>query len=314
MKTSNEMQEFNEEQSQIIFNVLEATGLNWTVKKHPLFWGNDDYGSEKVDDNFVTVRSDNEKQLGVVGNQYHVLQNHEAVETIYKAGAEVFDKDLHIDHPWNNAETLGNYGNIAGGSLKDGKAIFVQLELPTVHIGRSDVNRFLTTTNHHNGQKALGFGTTNQVVCCANTFAIAHKELSKIRHTASMQERVDEAVQALRRVLQFETKQMEIFEKASTIQFENKHIRLVMEGLFGGAEALDNPKASTKMKNNVEAFATDLQTSIEEQGETLWTLFNAVTRYTNHTSRAKDKEYSLLFGADARHNQKAFNVISELIA
>jgi len=313
MKSLNEINEINDETNEIIFNVLEATGLNWTVNKKPIFWGTEEYGSELIKDNFAVVRSDNEGQLGIVGNQYQVLQNHEAVETIYKAGAEVFNKDLNIEHPWNNAETLGNYGNIAGGSLRGGEAIFVQLELPTEHIGKSDIKRFLTTTNHHNGQKALGFGTTNQVVCCANTFAIAHAELSKIRHTASMQERVNDAIIALRRVLQFETHQMEVFEKASKIPFENAHIRLVMEGLFGGAKALDNPNASTKLKNQVLEFGNDLNTSIEEQGETLWTLFNAVTRYTNHTSRAKDKEYSLLFGNDAKNNQKAFNLIESLV-
>lgn len=305
--------ELNEETNEIIFNVLQATGLNWKVQKKPLFWGTDDYGSELVTDNYVQVRSDNEAQLGLVGKQYTTLQNHEAVEMLYRAGGEVFDKDLNVEHPWNNAETLGNYGNIAGGSLKGGQAIFVQLELPTEHIGKSDIKRYLTTTNHHNGQKALGFGTTNQVVCCANTFAIAHKELSKIRHTASMQERVDESIKALRRVLQFETHQMEVFEKASTVRFDNVHIRQVMEGLFG-AKNLDNPEASTRMKNNVTQFAQDLNTSIEEQGETLWTLFNAVTRYTNYSSSAKDKDYSLLFGADAKHNQNAFNLVESWVS
>ena len=313
MKSLNEINEVNDETNEIIFNVLEATGLNWTVEKKPMFWGTADYGNELIKDNFAAIRSDNDAQLGIIGNQYTVLQNHEAVETIYKAGAEVFNKDLNIEHPWNNAETLGNYGNIAGGSLKGGEAIFVQLELPTEYIGKSDVKRFLTAANHHNGQKALGFGSSNQVICCANTFAIALAEVSKIRHTASMQERVNEAVNALRRVLQFETHQIDVFQKAANVQFDNNHIRLVMEGLFGGAAALDNPKASTKLQNNVKAFADDLNTSIEEQGETLWTLFNAVTRYTNHTSRAKDKEYSLLFGNDARSNQKAFNLIESLV-
>lgn len=309
---TNQIIENAEETNEIIFNVLEATGLNWKVDKKPLFWGTSDYGMNLVNDNFVAIRSDNEAQLGLIGKQYQVLQNHEAVETIYKAGAEVFNKDLNIKHPWNNSDTLGNYGNIAGGSLKGGQAIFVQLELPTEHIGKSDIKRYLTTTNHHNGQKALGFGTTNQVVCCANTFAIAHAELSKIRHTSSMQERVDEAIISLRKVLQFETRQMEVFEKASTIAFDNHHIKLVMSGLFG-AKALDNTNPSPILKKNVTAFAEDLNTSINEQGETLWTLFNAVTRYTNHTSKVKDKDYSLLFGSDAKKNQDAFNLIESLV-
>jgi phage/plasmid-like protein (TIGR03299 family) len=302
----------NLSREEVIFNVLEATGLNWKVAKKPLFFGNDDYGTEKVDDTFACVRSDNEAVLGVVGKQYTHLQNAEAVATVYDAGAEVFNKDLSIEHPWNNAETLGNFGNIAGGSLKGGKAIFIQLELPSVYIGKSDVNRFISVTNHHDGNKSLGFGTANQVVCCENTFAIAHKELSKIKHTATMQERVDEAVIALRRMLEFEEKQIDIFQRASTMAYDKKHIRQVMDLVFG-KDKLDDPKPSGRMKNLVESFAGDLNTSIDEQGETLWTLFNAVTRYTNHTSGAKDKDYSLLFGNDARVNQKAYNWLEDLV-
>ena len=301
------------ERSEVIFEVLQATGLNWTVAKQPtLFKGNEGQLVE-IPDSFVTVRNDNQKPLGNVGNQYTVLQNHETVEMVYDAGSEVFNKDFEINHPWNNAETLGNVGNLAGGSLKGGRAIFVQLELPSSHIGKSGINRFLTITNHHDGNKALGFGTANQVICCANTFAIAHAELSKIRHTVSMNERVQEAIKSLRRVLQLESEQMNIFERAAKTPFTNNHLEQVMGTLFG-ADKIKDPNASTKLKNQVKDFAGDFETSIVEQGETLWAVFNAVTRYTNHTRSVKDKDYSLLFGLDAQLNQKAYKLLETWVS
>ena len=300
------------ERNEIIFEVLEATGLNWTVHKKPLFFNDEGGGTIDVPDTFATVRNDTSKVVGVVGKQYSVMQNSELVETVYDAGEKVFTQDLKIQHPWNNAETLGTFGNIAGGSLKEGSAVFVQMQLPEVHIGRSGMKRYITATNRHDGNASLGFGTANQVICCANTFAIANREIPKFRHTQSLQERVDGAVKAIKRILSNEEKELEIFHEASKIPFSNKHLEEVMGMLFG-KDKIHDPNASTRLKNQVKDFAGDVETSIVEQGETLWALFNAVTRYTNHTRQVKDKDYSLLFGTDAKINNNAFKLLSDWV-
>jgi hypothetical protein len=56
-------------------------------------------------------------------------------------------------------------------------------------------------------------------------------------------------------------------------------------------------------------LAKDIQTSIEEQGETLWALFNGVTRYTNHTTNSKDKDFGLMFGTEAKTNERAYKTM-----
>jgi len=292
------------EKNEIIFEVLQATGLNWTARKEQV----STQSGLILPDVYAVIRSDNQGYIGNVGERYQFLQNHELVEIAYESGKEVFDASHSIKHPWNNSETLGSYGNIGGGSLKGGSRVFVQLELPELYIGKSGINRFITLTNSHDGSLSLGFGTSNQVICCANTFAIANRDVSKFRHTASMQERIDEAVQSLRKVLEFETKQMEVFHTASTRRFERKHIEEIVKAVFGKVN-LDGNDVSGRTKNNLSQFAADINTSVQEQGETLWALFNGVTRYTNHSTRSKDKDYSLMFGADADANQKAFETL-----
>jgi hypothetical protein len=290
---------------EIIFEVLQATGLNWSVQKHNLITE----GGIIVPDNYASVRSDNNAFLGIVGERYEHLQNSDMVSIAYDSGREVFNSDLNLKHPWNNSETLGSFGNMGGGSLRGGSRVFVQMELPTIKIGKSGVNRYITLTNSHDGSMALGFGTSNQVICCQNTFNIANKDVSKIRHTASMQQRIDEAVQSLRRVLEFEDKQMEVFETASTRQFDRKHIADIVQSVFGKSVETGKDEASTRLKNQMGAFANDINKSIDEQGETLWALFNAVTRYTNHTTKNKDKDYALMFGNEAQINQKAYETM-----
>ena len=291
--------------NEIIFEVLQSTGLNWNVNKETLTTES----GIVVPNKFATVRSDNSGVLGIVGDRYEILQNSDMAHTIYEAGAEVFDKDLNVSHPWNNAQTLGGFGNFGGGSLRSGEKVFLQLQLPEAYIGKSGVKRFITITNSHDGSSSLGFGTTNQVVCCENTFAMAHKTLSKIRHTASMQERVDESVDNIRKMLGFEEKQMEIFNEASNRSFDRQHIQDIVKAVFGKDINSKQKEIATRTQNQMLVLSNDISTSIDEQGETLWALFNGVTRYTNHSRVSRDKDYSLMFGADARINEQAYRTM-----
>jgi phage/plasmid-like protein (TIGR03299 family) len=290
---------------EIIFEVLQATGLNWTARKEQV----QTKSGLVLPDVYAVTRSDNNSYLGAVGDRYEFLQNHEMIEIAYESGREVFNSELKLNHPWNNAATLGSFGNMGGGSLRDGSRVFVQLELPELYIGRSSVNRFITLTNSHDGSSSLGFGTSNQVVCCQNTFNIANRDLSKFRHTASMQQRIDEAMQSLRRVLQFEDKQMEVFEIAANRTFEKKHIEDIVKSVFGKSLNDSKGDVSTRAKNQMMQLAGDISQSINEQGETLWALFNGVTRYTNHSTNTKDKDFSLMFGTDSAANQRAFETM-----
>lgn len=290
---------------EIIFEVLQATGLNWSVKKESLTTES----GLVIPDKVAAMRSDNGAFLGVVGDGYSHLQNAEMVSLVYDAGKEVFNSELELKHPWNNSETLGSYGNMGGGSLKGGTRVFTQLELPTLYIGKSNVNRFISCTNAHDGTLALGFGTSNQVICCKNTFAIANRDLAKIKHTSSMQQKIDEAIKSLRRVLDFEDRQMEVFEIASNRAFDKKHIQDIVLSVFGKSVDSKSDEVSTRMKNQMSDFSADISQSIDEQGETLWALFNGVTRYTNHTQKTKDKDFGLMFGKEAEINQRAYETM-----
>jgi hypothetical protein len=296
----------NLSREEVIFEVLQATGLNWSVRREKIVG---ETTGLVVPDKVRVFRSDNGSYLGCVGDGYTTLQNAEMVSLVYDAGKEVFNSELELKHPWNNSETLGSFGNLGGGSLKGGSRVFVQLQLPELHIGKSGVKRFISGTNGHDGTHGFGFGTSNQVICCANTFAIANRDLAKIKHTSSMQQKIDEAVKSLRRVLEFEEKQMEVFEIASNRAFDKKHIQDIVLSVFGKSVDTKTDDVSTRMKNQMSAFAADIDTSIQEQGETLWALFNSVTRYTNHTQKTKDKDFGLLFGDESKVNQRAYETM-----
>jgi len=291
--------------NEVIFEILEATGLNWSVAKEAIQTAS----GLVLPDNMAIVRQDTGQPLGIVGNRYETFQNSDLVRTVYDCGAEVFNPESGFSHPWNNAKTLGTFGNVGGGSLRNGERVFIQMELPELYVGKSNVKRYITTTNSHDGSLALGFGTTNQVICCQNTFNIANRELAKIRHTESMQFKIDEAVKSLRKVLTFENSQLEVFTEASGRSFERNHIEDIVKAVFNVNMNADAREISGRKKNQIAQLSRDINRSIDEQGETLWALFNGVTRYTNHSTGAKDKDYNLLFGNEAAINERAFNTM-----
>ena len=295
----------NLSREEVIFEVLQATGLNWSVRKEPLTTPS----GLVIPDKVAAIRSDNGAYLGSVGTDHQHWQNADMVSLIYDSAKEVFNSELELKHPWNNSETLGTFGNMGGGSLKGGSRVFVQVELPSLYIGKSDINRFVTGLQAHDGTLSIGLGTTNQVICCANTFAIANRDLAKIKHTSSMQQKIDEMMISLRKVLEFENNQMEVFEISSNRAFDKKHIQDIVKSVFGKSVDSKTEDISTRMKNQMSDFANDINQSIQEQGETLWALFNGVTRYTNHTQKAKDKDFGLLFGTEAAVNQRAYETM-----
>jgi prophage DNA circulation protein len=124
-----------------------------------------------------------------------------------------------------------------------------------------------------------------------------------------MQQKIDEMMKSLRKVLEFENNQMEVFNIASNKTFDKKHIQEIVFSVFGVKVDTKADDISTRMKNQMSDFSADISQSIDEQGETLWALFNGVTRYTNHTTKAKDKDYGLLFGTEAQTNQRAYETM-----
>ena len=291
--------------NEIVFETLEATGLNWTASKQELYTAK----GIVVPDKFAVERSDNNTILGVVGNRYEFLQNKEAAHMIVESANGSFNPQANFHHPWDNASSLGSFGNIGGGSIGDGSGIFLQLELPSKYIGKSDVLRYITLINKHDGSGSLGYFSTNQTVCCENTFAMANRFLSKFRHSASLQQRLDEAMRLFQQAMNYENSQLEVFENAANTRLEKNHIQDIVMSVFKVDVNKTRSDVSTRTQNNMKQFSNDIETSINEQGETLWALFNAVTRYTNHSTNRKDKTESLLFGTDAAISSRAYNTM-----
>ena len=253
--------------NQKTFDLLEQTGLNWTVNKKELFSG-DGFPTES----FGIFRNDTNKWLGTVGNKYAPMQNFELAETIIQA-----------------TENIGLVCK-KGGSLSGGGKIYLQAELEDEYIGKSGVKRMITAVNSHDGSTSIGFGSSSTVIVCQNTFYQAYRGLDKFRHTTSAKQKIEDAMFDLKKALELDKGLMESFKRMADVELKDSITERIIRKLFEVAPNTPKDNVSTRKLNQVTAFANSLEKEINLEGNTIWGLFNAVTRYTNHVAAPKDAE------------------------
>jgi len=271
------------------FDLLEQTGLNWTVTKEPLQTANG-----KPSQSFGIYKGD--KWLGTVGPQYKPFQNFELAETIIEA-----------------TEGIGLKAT-RGGSLSDESKVFLQAELPDEFIGKSGVKRWVTGLTSHDGSTSIGFGSANTVVVCQNTYYMAYKEVQKFRHTDTAKERVEKAMKELRRTMELDEKLMHNFKTMADIKLKDEIFAKVIEACFEADLNAKSEDVSTRKKNILSSVNDAIVTEIKLEGPTLWGLFNGITRYTNHVAtKPEKKDEYVMSGTGYKTNLTAFNTIMEWI-
>lgn len=252
---------------QKVFSLLEATGLNWSVNKEPLF-----SQDGKAANRFGMFRNDNNACLGVVGERYTVFQNSQLAETMVQASEGV---GINLEK---------------GGLLGGGGKVYLQAELQPEFIGKSSVKRYITALNSHDGSTSIGFGSSSTVVVCQNTFFRAYGEVTKIRHTVTAESRVKEAMEQLRNALTLDNKLMETFKRMADMEMKDELVERVIRKIFSvDPKQTQQEEISSRKKNQISEFAGAITKEIELEGKTVWGLFNAVTRYTNHHKAPKDE-------------------------
>ena len=252
------------------FDLLEASGLNWSVTKESL-----QTADGRKTNSFGIFRNDNQKWLGTVGNNYKPFQNSDLAMTIVSASKSI------------NIETN------SGGELGAGKKVYLQAQLPDEFIGKSAIKRYITALNSHDGTTAIAFGSSSTVVICQNTFFRAYGELEKFRHTSSAKERIENAIKNLRTTLNLDNAMFTNFKRMADMPLKDEAIERVIRKIFNTELSTEKTKISTRKENQIKSFAGALEKEIQLEGRTLWGLFNAVTRYTNHISAPTDKNERL---------------------
>ena len=249
--------------------MLELAHLdNWNVRLEPV-----SLPGRSHKEFFATVRTnpfDGEADvLGVVGERYKVLQN----EELFTFGDALLDGGR-----WETA-----------GSIKNGTVVFGSLALDRETNldpnGRGDkVNNYLLVHTSHDGSLAIQASVTPVRVVCQNTLNMAvgykgkgAKQSFRIRHTATLQGKV----QAAREALGLANKYLDEFDKIAAEmiakEISDQKFFEIVNAVYPKPD--DNAKgAMTKWENKIDVL-NDIYngpTCVNIKG-TAWGGYNAMT-------------------------------------
>lgn len=175
-------------------DAIRLAGLDWTVDQQPIYLEN----GTKIDDAYANVRSSDGKPLGIVGNKYKIVQNTEA----FAFTDALLGEGVRYE---------------TAGSLKEGKVIWLLAKMPeSVEILGDKVDPYLVFTNTHDGSGAVRVAATNVRVVCNNTLNAALRTAKRTwsaRHTGSITNKLDDAMETLQFAQRYIEATKETFEE-----------------------------------------------------------------------------------------------------
>ena len=276
---------------------------------------------------FAMMREDNWTHLGTGSEQYTIVQNREVVEICDAIVQDNPDMELSVE----------------AKVIDDGKKVQYRIRLKDVviqertNVPDNKIFRYITITNSHDGSSSMKFGIYHEVCVCSNGMYVEEMlKVATLKHTPSIEKRIKEATLKFQVVVQKELEMLESYKKMAKVDMNRTIVAEVVNKVFKpkqpvelkttatsmfkivggydekGVEVTDIPDGmSTKMYNTITKFlsADIIGKEIADQGNTLWGLLNAVTRYTNHhMSTTGDR--GVLVGEAKTKNEVAYKTIN----
>lgn len=283
------------QQTNRVQDVLNQTGLNWTVREESLTTES----GIIIPQQKAIVRDDTNTVLAVHGEGYYPYQNHQLIELLDKVSQQV-GLPIH-----------------KGGMFGDGKKVFIQLKSNDLKLGTDRVEGFITGVNSFDGSTSLAFGPSNITISCQNTFFAAFRNMdTKVRHTKNMVMRVDEICRGLERVIEEEAVMFEDIKQMADTKMTKENQEWVSRLLFNIEREVnlkDEKALSTVTRNKLSRFEIDLNGELKEKGDSLWGLFSGVTKYTTHSMTKGDNSENKMFGVYGQRERQIFKQLVELV-
>jgi len=247
-------------------DALRLSGLNWQVIQEDVFIKNDNYFTD-VPGYKLNIRSSDRRVLGLVSDQYRVVQNHEAFAfTDHLVGGDV------------RYETAG--------SLSSGRRVWLLARMPDQNILGDVTQVFLVFSNTHDGTGAVKVAVTPVRVICMNTLNLALRTAQRswsVRHTGDIAAKMHEA----QRTLGLSERYLVSFGKEAE-SLANKTLYLAeVEDLIEQLLPIPEDAGPVKERNVID-LRTGLLSRYTEAPDlgkfkdTAWGFVNAVSDFATH--------------------------------
>lgn len=278
---------------------IVQAGLNWQVRKTRIY---DEY-NRAVPGFFATMRSDNQKILGVVKSGYTPMQNIDAFG--------FFDTLESVK--FLQFETAGSIGN---GEIVWILARIKEASVFCIH-GDDSVIKYLLLSNSHDGNSSVSVKFTPIRVVCQNTLNLALEkgETTKLKHSMNIHSKLSDVNAAVSNILRLYSLADDSFKAMFNYKIKEKELRKYFSMIFpigdvkNGNQERKQKLNSTTQNNLFEIFESDNNRYLGIDG-TIWAAYNAITEYIDHPDEYKHGYNKLLkriwFGEGAIIKEKAY--------
>jgi len=283
-----------------------AAGLDWEVRKEPAPGARIVNEQRGLRDRYLIMRDKvgNEPEmvaLGMVGSGYEPLQNAEAFQFF-----EPFIK--------------GNYARFqTAGALGNGERIWVLAKLNRQIVIANDdiVDRFLLLSSSHDGTGAVSVRFTPIRVVCQNTLNFAMKGGSgaiSVRHTRNIARHLAMAqATELKQIVEKAFRDAEtLFGEMALMFLKSEHVDEILELLFPRTARQKQSKLEPERWGRIKHILEDPAVTPVKTKNTLWALYNAVTRDEDYRKSrealAEARLERVWFGSGHDLKIKAFSV------
>lgn len=243
---------------------IELAQLDWTVDKEPVY-----RKGIQVPNKFFTVRSSDDKILGIVGPDWQPLQNRDAF--------------TFADNLVDSGEALVE----TAGSLRGGRVVFVTMKFPQQLLvdGQDAHDMYLLLRMGHDGTMAIKAEVVTIRVVCMNTLVMASlsaKQRWSIIHTQKMEGRIAEAREALKLSWQYAEKFVKAGDQMVATKFSDDDLVRLLDDIIP-----NRPKKADHIENIVQL---SIDSPTNPYHGTAWGAFNAITEYYDHCRETRSIE------------------------
>ena len=280
--------------------ILKGNGLDFEISKLPLVAIDND-GNQLLTPYFGLVNSRTKEVINTCKSGYTISQNSDVIEMVL-TGMQKFGDELTVSK---------------AGSINGGRRVFVQLEVKGLRkIGKDTMKQFVTVIDSNDGSTGLSVGISNEQAHCTNQFFKFYKQgNSRFRHTATINQKIQEIPSLIERALAENLKEVKTYERfISTPLTKNLADKMVKE-VLGYDKVLtsleDFAKMTSRSTEMMELLYSNIHTEIDYYGKNVMALMQGVTRYTTHhqsvPKRVNGKDETLIVGSGYKKAIKAYD-------
>lgn len=290
---------------------IKAAGMDWTIRRTPVMYHSDRAKTVLVedDDQRVLFRSDNGYRLGIVSDNYEIVQPFEVLE---------FFRDLVAGH---------NYSIHTAGTLFGGRRFWALAKMAEATVGKlrkagmDKVGGYLLFYTGADGSVASEIRETTVRVVCNNTVQMAlgetGHEVIRVTHrnrfnTNKIHHQLDDARNHFMSWIDAANQLASV--KISSAAAEDFVMRLLrpesaLEEVEDDATAQRKPRGFDTI---MDLFGgAGMGSDMPSARDTAWGAVNAVSEYIDHHATSKTPSHALdrsLFGSGAKLKMDAFEL------